>query len=168
MKEDWIEELHTKYKHLFDTYEDEETERSYYAKGQVLRGVECNSGWKWAIIKFLESLEWLTENRRMIPNPDYNKDEKQKGVDPYIEGPKLEIKIFQIKSKFAEMRCYMTSYPDRIEGDIQNAIGKLEARTQLTCELCGHIGLDVNRSNAKWVVNICSNCYSKKSKNANS
>ena len=158
----WIDEMHKKYHHLFATFEGEETDRPYYTKGQILRGVECSRGWKKWIEKFLESLEWLTENRRYIKNPDYNPDiEESRTNKQYIEGPKRELKIFQIKEKFGEIRVYMENYPEDIKADIHEVIAKLEARTELTCYSCGKVEEDLIQTKG-WISFICKECFDKR------
>ena len=161
----WVDEMHEKYQHLFATYEDEVNDRSYYTyKGHILRGIECSRGWKKWIEKFLESLEWLTENRRYIPNPNHNPElEDSRTNPPYINGPKRELKIFQIKEKFGQIRVYMEEYPNDMKTDIFETIAKLEARTELTCYSCGKIEEDLIKTKG-WISFICKECYEKLTK----
>lgn len=162
MDKQWYDELHEKYKHLFWTYEGEVFERSYYAAGQILRGIEVSESWKWIVVKFLESIEWLTENRRYMPNPDYNElVQAEENNRPFIEGPKVEIKIFQIKEKFGDLRIYVDGYPKRIHGDIEYQIGKATARAELTCYGCGKITNELSKTRG-WISFICPECMEKK------
>lgn len=50
----WNKKLEQKYIHLFDVYNGEETETSYYKKGDVLRGIEAGVGWKPQLRNFLK------------------------------------------------------------------------------------------------------------------
>lgn len=155
----WYNEMHEKYYHLFSTYEGEEKEGGYYKKGQILRGVEVGEGWKWVIEKFLENLNWLRENRRMIPNPEYTGENKGYNLPPfpYIEGPLPDIKIFQIKEKFGELVIYMDKVPDHITDDVEKLIGKAEARAELTCINCGKV-TDKLENKSRWIRFQCEEC----------
>jgi hypothetical protein len=145
---DWIDELHEKYKHLFETYEGEVTDKSYYQSGQVLRGIEVGEGWKRHVKVFLETLEWHTKHNR--------RDDKDN-----------VIKIFQIKEKFGDCRCYVTA-PELINDMVQQAVARLEGKCSLTCENCGATGnynkekdfveqISLDNSNG-WISCLCNKC----------
>ena len=133
---DWINELHEKYYHLFETYQEEGTEKSYYQKGDILRGIECGNGWEEPVHNFLKTLQFYYEN-------SLKQDEK--------------IQIFQIKQKFGKVRTYV-SYPEHLQGSIENAIGRLEGECFLTCERCGELHKTGVRKNRGWLVCLCDKC----------
>jgi len=127
---DWAEKLEQEYIHLFEVYEGETTEKSYYKKGQVLRGIECSSGWEKHIKRFLDSCNWHLEHNAM--------KEKEDGL--WEKDPDAKIQIFQIKNKFGYVRCYAKSNNARLDALVDQEIAKLEARCELTCEACGFVG----------------------------
>lgn len=148
----WHTELEQKYIHLFETYEGEETEKSYYKKGQILRGIECGKGWEKPVKQLLKALDFHLNKNCYIPNPDPDGEHK------YIKDPNAYIKIFQIKEKFGEVRCYAQANSDGLQRLVDKCVAKLEARCELTCEGCGAVGLDFISSRSGWVVCLCSNC----------
>lgn len=127
---EWYEELEQKYIHLFEIYEGETTETSYYKNGDVLRGIECGKGWRKPVERFLESCQW---------HLDHNAT-KQKEDGVWEKDPDAKIEIFQIKNKFGSVRCYAKSNNKRIDELLDCEIAKLEARCELTCECCGFVG----------------------------
>lgn len=159
-------DLQNEFKHLFETYEGEETETSYYKKGQILRGIETPETWAWAVEKFLVTLEWLRHNRCYLPNPNFISYKETPDIKPTIKiSPEdNKIQIFQIKEKFAECRCYIT-YPDHMKSDIEKALGKLEARCELTCAICGCIGDNgepLEPTKSGWILFACTKCKEQK------
>ena len=151
----WYSELEQRYIHLFEVYEGEETERSYYKKGQVLRGIECGVGWKEPVERLLKSLDFNLKNNCYIENPDKSSDKK------YIKDPDASIKIFQIKQKFGDVRCYAQANSKELQRHVDMCIAALEARCEYTCEGCGKVGKDFIRKNAHgWIHCLCDDCIS--------
>jgi hypothetical protein len=151
----WRSELEQEYIHLFETYEGEETENSYYKKGQVLRGIECGIGWKEPVIQLLKSLDWNLNKNCYIENPDKNSDKK------YIKDPNASIKIFQIKEKFGEARCYVQANSKRLQELAELCVAKFEATCRLTCQSCGTVGKDFISKRGMWIVCLCEECKNK-------
>jgi hypothetical protein len=161
---EWYKELEQKYIHLFEIFQGEEIEGGYYRKGDVLRGIECEEGWKIPVKKYLTTLEWLRHNRCHIINPDYNPDlptDWGKRINTHtlkIEPRDNVIQIFQIKEKFGEVRAY-TSGPKHIEADLAHALGKLESECNLRCQLCGSLHESgIVRSKSGWLHCLCPGC----------
>lgn len=148
----WYSDLEQQYLHLFETYEGEITERSYYSKGQILRGIECGKGWKVPVEQLLKSLNFHLEHNCTIQNPD--KESKIK----YIKDPNASIKIFQIKEKFGDVRCYVQANSERLQRLVDCEVAKLEARCELTCEGCGAVGVDFISSRSGWITCLCPDC----------
>lgn len=147
-------ELQTKYKHLFELYEGEESNFSYYKKGQVLRGIETSYGWNSIIETLLEKIEWIRTNNIYIQNPNYI-SENDYSQAKYIEGPYHKIKIFQIKEKYGELRCYVSveSNSSYIKLQIEKAISFAEGQASLTCKNCGSLF-----NNSKDIICLVCNC----------
>ena len=151
----WHSELEQEYIHLFEVYEGEETERSYYKKGQILRGIECGVGWKIPVERLLKSLDFHLKNNCYIENPD--KDSYRK----YIKDPEASIKIFQIKQKFGDARCYAQANSERLQRHVDMCVAAFEARCEYTCEGCGKVGKDFIRKNEHgWIHCLCDDCIS--------
>lgn len=138
--------------HLFEVYDGEVTERSFYSKGQILRGIECGIGWKKPVEQLLSALNFHLKNNCYIENPDKESSKK------YIKDPNASIKIFQIKQKFGDVRCYVQANSERLQRLVDCEVAKLEARCELTCEGCGAVGLDFISSRSGWVVCLCPDC----------
>lgn len=68
------------------------------------------------------------------------------GYDPQIP------RASQVKEKFATLRFYMTGYLDEFD----ELINKAEAKSKITCELCGEPG--VLRSSGYWLSTRCEKC----------
>ena len=151
----WNEELEDKYYRFFDVYEGEETERSYYKKGQILRGIECSEGWKKPVEQFLKTLEWIEDNYDYVNNPKFGIEEDE---HIKIKGNKPVIKIFQIKEKFGECRCYVTGNQNS-QGAIDRAVAKLDAICSVTCERCGKLEEDCIRRSNGWIICVCKECF---------
>ena len=163
-EEKWSIAMHEKYKRFFAIYEGEVTERSYYQKGQILRGIECGQGWKWIIERFLESLEWIEKNRTYDTNPNFDKDAPYgNGNTPSYEVGPPTIKIFQIKEKFGRLSIYIEEMSDRVRRDVECAIAKAEARAELTCKYCGKLEKDMKPTKG-WVLYICEECHERTGK----
>lgn len=150
----WYSELEQQYIHLFEVYEGEETERSYYKKGQVLRGIEYGVGWKEPVERLLKSLDFNLKNNCYIENPDKSSDKK------YIKDPDASIKIFQIKQKFGDARCYAQANSDKLQRYVDMCISAFEARCEYTCERCGKVGKDMIRKKDGWIHCLCDDCIS--------
>lgn len=126
----WNEKLEQEYIHLFEVFEGETTENSYYKKGQVLRGIECGEGWIKPVKQFLDSCNFHLKHNAM----------RQKEDGLWEEDPDAKIQIFQIKNKFGKVRCYAKSENQLLDCLVEKEIARLEARCELTCEACGFVG----------------------------
>jgi hypothetical protein len=104
-------------------------------------------------------------------NPDYDptrKHEDEYLVTPCIPGPDHVIKIFQIKQKFSDLRCYVTVTEDPqgiAKEQVGEAIAYAAGQARLTCEKCGRVG---NRDGTApeptkggWQVIMCDACKEK-------
>jgi hypothetical protein len=151
----WYSKLEEENIHLFETYEGEETENSYYKKGQILRGIECGKGWVKPVEQLLHSFNFHLKNNCYIENPDKDSEKK------YIKDPNASIKIFQIKQKFGRVRCYAEANSIKLQKLVDEEISKLEARCELTCESCGKVGEDFISTRNGWVSCICEDCRNK-------
>ena len=163
----WRNGLYDKYKHLFATYDGEETERSYYKKGDVLRGIECGGGWRWVVEKFLDELEWYRKNRLRLPNPDFNNEVGTDENGKWLVSPTIaitleenQVKIFQIKEKFGQLRIYVTEYLPHMHTDIERLIARAEVRADLTCYNCGTVTNKLEQTKG-WVSYLCPECMEK-------
>ena len=158
-----IDEMHEKFYPLFEVYEGEETERSYYKKGEILRGIETPVAWNWIVEKLLESFEWIRTHNHYIPNPNFNGNiPPNKGNPRYIPGPFHDIKIFQIKEKFGSFECYYTYNGDGfLKGQIERAIGRAEALAAQCCAICGQLGDNgkpLTKQTKGWINKVCTKC----------
>ncbi len=73
-----------------------------------------------------------------------------------------DIKIQQIKEKFAGLRFYYASGNDNIEGykEINKLIEEAETLSFKTCQHCGSLGSE--RNVRGWFVILCDKCEEKK------
>lgn len=140
--------------HLFEVYDGEVTERSFYSKGQILRGIECGIGWKKPVEQLLSALNFHLKNNCYIENPDKESSKK------YIKDPNASIKIFQIKEKFGDARCYVQASNSRLQNLVDQEVAKFEARCELTCEGCGAVGKEFISTCNGWVSCLCEDCKS--------
>lgn len=128
-----IEELHNKYKYLFEQDED----------GKILRGIECGEGWLNHVEVLLDTFQWHT-----IHN-------KKDDIDN-------DIKIFQIKEKFGQARVYFSSNNPNITDMLYEAVGRLEGKCEITCESCGKLEYDCIKTGKNgWIRCICNDCTTK-------
>jgi len=123
-------------KHWYDELEQKyihlfETDK----EGKPVRGIECGVGWARHVEDFLKSLEWQRTHN----------------------GGPHEIKIFQIKEKFGQARCYVT-YPDKVGYGVETALGAFEGKCSITCEKCGELQYDCIKNIDGWVYCLCDNC----------
>lgn len=162
-----IDEMHSRYYHLFETYEGEESERSYYKKGDILRGIETPPAWNWIVERLLESLEWIRTHNNYIPNSNFNEDIPPSKDNPrYIPGPFHDIKIFQIKEKFGAFECYYKYNGNEpfIKEQIEKAIGRAEGLAANCCAICGQLGDNgkpLTEKTKRWILHVCSECKRK-------
>jgi hypothetical protein len=166
-EQDWVDNMHEKYGHLFEQNED----------GAIIRGLEVGDGWKWVIDRFLEEVQWLRMNRLYISNPDFTNEKalNKAGKMEWIVSPTIQItleenrvKFFQIKEKFGELRIYLSSCLPHMEMDIEKAIAKAEARAGLTCIKCGCVGNSdgsrIKYTTKGWTALLCDRCLKEKEK----
>lgn len=66
---------------------------------------------------------------------------------------KKEVKVFQVKEKFGTLRFYLD---DRHIGEIEDLISKAEAKSGVTCEVCG--GKSTVKNKNGWYRSICDSC----------
>ena len=66
-----------------------------------------------------------------------------------------QIKIVQIKEKFAQLRVYT----EHIDEEVEKIIEIYEDRSIKTCEICGKRG---EIRNTGWIRTLCNSCYAKK------
>ena len=94
----------------------------------ALFGIECDDGW-------YDLLRDLIKEIKVI-----------------VEKDNLDVKVVQIKEKFGTLRFYM----DGLTDDIIKAIAQAEAKSAVTCEICGKPGKlrKVNR----WLFTSCDLC----------
>lgn len=151
-EERWSEKLEQQYIHLFEVYEGETTEKSYYKKGQVLRGIEVAEGWKEPTARLLKSLDFHLKHNCTIENPNKSSDKK------YIKDPDASIKIFQIKEKFGDARCYVQASNSRLQNLVDQEVAKFEARCEYTCQSCGAVGKGFIRNINGWIHCSCDDC----------
>jgi hypothetical protein len=156
----WQDKLHEQYKHLFETYQGEGGERSYYQPGDVLRGIEVGAGWQEWVEDLLRSLDWHTTHNKHIPNPNHNPDEPPYGENSlYIDSDKDNvIQIFQIKEKFGVVTIYYGCDNPRIEQMVGETVGRFEGKCALTCEACGKLHKLGVSSVRGWLRNACPEC----------
>lgn len=160
----WVDELHEKYYHLFETYDEETKPNGYYKEGDILRGIEVAPGWEEITRKLLEGFEWIRTHNNYFRNPCIGG--KYDGKD-CIPGPLPVIKIFQIKQKFGNFRCYYTVFPHTNRNVIieqcEYHLGAAAAMASVTCEVCGAIG-KWEKTRGGWIATYCTDCLTKKSK----
>ena len=98
-------------------------------------GFSCNDGWYRIIWDLSSRLEPLI----------------QKFID---ENPATEVypKASQVKEKFGGLRFYMTHAND----EIRDLIGKTEALSYKTCEVCGQPGKE---RDSGWIFTHCDDCH---------
>jgi hypothetical protein len=131
-----FKDLEEKCHHLFETDEN----------GKILRGIEVDSGWRRVVENLLEKFEYIRTDNTHVLNPEYDSTRKPEDgylVTPCIPGPDHVIKIYQIKQKFAELRCYVTVSEDSqgiAKEQVDWAIAYAAGQAALTCELCGRVG----------------------------
>lgn len=130
-------ELEEKYKYFFEQDKN----------GDIVRGIECGSGWLNHVERFLKSLEWIATHNLHL----------SKSINFGLELSRWNIKIFQIKEKFGECRCYVNCH-ELIHDQVSAAVAKLEALCSVTCENCGKLSYDVIQSNGRWIYCLCSEC----------
>lgn len=160
-------ELEQKYIHLFECVTD----------NMPVRGIECGPGWYDIIECLLERFDWLRTHNTYIPNPEYDPDDdysnyaddRAKVIKPFINNGPNEIKIFNIKEKFGQMRCHITvKGTDIAEQQAHEFIAFAEGQTQLTCEQCGRVG-DIDGTpltpTKGWINYICTNCKNERINN---
>ena len=159
MEISWATKLEQEFIHLFNTFEGEETERSYYKKGEVLRGIEVGEGWSNIVEDLLRKLEWIRTHNEYIPNPEYKEGSI---LNRYIPGPNAIFKIFQIKEKFGIFTCYIKTEGNETQNrQADLAVAFAEGQAILTCENCG--ALHKNGITGKsWRVCHCNVCIDKK------
>lgn len=94
-------------------------------------GFECGQGWHSMIIELLDKIQTIVDN-----NPDYK-----------------DLKVVQIKEKFAGLRIYLNYEPE----EISNLIKDYEQRSYKICEICGNEGKE--RDVGHWYKTLCDECY---------
>jgi hypothetical protein len=141
-RDHWARDLHQQYKHLFETYDGPESDRSYYKNGDILRGIECGKGWIVHVKELLKSLEWHRTHN--VPKDKTEND----------------IKIFQIKEKFGDARVYWTCNNDSIRGMIESTVGRFEGKCSITCQICGALQYGcIRASKSGWIHCSCDDCF---------
>ena len=78
-----------------------------------------------------------------------------------------DIEVFQIKSKFGELRCYADVNPDCEGYDNKNRlmndlIDTYEKICKSTCEWCGSKDGVTTKNYRGWIWTLCKNCAEKK------
>ena len=96
-----------------------------------LFGFEISSGWMGLVQPILNEIKHWNET-----NPD-----------------KPQIKIFQIKEKFGELRFYADNCPDYID----DMISKAERESHKICERCGS-ATNVTTKGPGWITTLCDDC----------
>ena len=114
-----------KYGYMFWLADRNNTGKSIYP---ISFGWECNSGWHPMIIELIEKLAEL----------DTEKD----------------LKIFQIKEKFAGLRVYLEGGATE---EMYNLIDDTEKKSYTVCEICGEAG--IVRNDIGWIKTLCDKHY---------
>ena len=94
-------------------------------------GFECDAGWYPMIIELMDKIQDFVDN-----NPEYN-----------------DLRVMQVKEKFAGLRVYMNYYLQEID----DLIDEYESRSYKTCEICGADGKE--RENRHWYKVLCDKDY---------
>lgn len=173
MKEsNWINELHRKYYHLFEVYNEEQS-NSHNKAGSIIRGIEVSESWKYIVELLLEKFEWIRTHNTYMENPDYDEElysslqiEQSKDNKKYIPGPDHEIKIFQIKQKFGNFECYFSIKGSSVAlSQCNEAVAYCSALASVTCEYCGRIGNTdgtMPSRTKRWISIKCDRCMSER------
>jgi hypothetical protein len=161
----WVDELHVKYKHLFETYDGEGDGMYGYKEGDILRGIEVGDAWKEIVVRLLDTLEWHRTHNTYVPNPDYvpDPDNPYSDTNPkYLDGGPNMVQVFQIKEKFGKLRVSVKCAENIREG-VEHAIGYAEGQSDLTCYSCGSVGR-WEMSTKSWMIRLCDKCVSEREK----
>ncbi len=77
-----------------------------------------------------------------------------------------QVKIAQLKSKFAGLRTYLYDVPSEVgyRGDLYNIVGKYQYLSYQTCEYCGTSNNKdkVTQNSDGWVLTLCDKCRKQK------
>jgi len=94
-------------------------------------GFEVGDGWRPLVIELLDKIQKIVDN-----NQEYS-----------------ELRVLQIKSKYASLRVYLNYYFEEIE----KLIDEYEEKSIYICEVCGEIGKtrDINH----WYTVLCDKHY---------
>lgn len=94
-------------------------------------GFSCSDGWEPLIRECAAKLEAINDK---IENPDHH------------------IVASQVKEKYGTLRFYTGSYPTEYGTEIEEAINTAEAKSEVTCEVCGNPGKTVGGG---WLRTVC-------------
>lgn len=97
----------------------------------MIFGFECGEGWHPLIVELLDKIQSIVDK-----NPDYK-----------------DLRVVQIKEKYATLRVYLNYEPD----EIWNLIQEYEQKSAETCELCSKKGRE--RDIGHWYKTLCDKCY---------
>ena len=94
-------------------------------------GFEVGDGWRPLVVELLDKIQKIVDN-----NPEYS-----------------ELRVLQIKEKYASLRVYLNYYFEEIE----KLIDEYEEKSTHICEVCGEVGeaYDINH----WYIVLCDKHY---------
>jgi len=94
-------------------------------------GFECDKGWHPMIVELMDKIQDIVD-----ANPEYS-----------------DLRVVQVKEKFAGLRVYMNYDPKEID----DLIDEYEKRSYITCEVCGMEGKE--REDRHWHKTLCDKHY---------
>lgn len=115
-------------------------------------GFECGDGWGDLLWDLSEKIE--KEIFKSVGSPEAAK--------ALLSDTVMIFNVVQVKEKFGTLRFYVDAYDEITEESykkIRNYIHEAEAKSAITCEVCGKPG---ERRSGGWIKCLCESCHEDK------